>query len=176
MSRKKTLAEVVSDFQKAHGEKYDYSLAAYDGAHTPIKIICPVHGIFEQPPTQHYRSGCKECALDESSKRYRLPHKECVRRLTEKYNGRYDYSKLEYTNLHNDVTVICKIHGPFTVCLDTHLRRGSNCPECLKETPNTGYYQTNFDRNEELANTIGNFYAIKLVGNNETFYKVGIRQ
>ena len=30
-----------------HGNKYDYSLVNYINCKTPVKIICPEHGIFE---------------------------------------------------------------------------------------------------------------------------------
>lgn len=44
-----------------HGDKYDYSLVEYTKAITKVKIICKTHGVFEQRPTDHYRSGCPEC-------------------------------------------------------------------------------------------------------------------
>ena len=43
---------------KVHNNKYDYSLVYYEGAHEKIKIKCPIHGIFEQDPSNHL-NGCK---------------------------------------------------------------------------------------------------------------------
>jgi len=31
-----------------HGNKYDYSKVKYSGSHTPVEIICPIHGSFYQ--------------------------------------------------------------------------------------------------------------------------------
>jgi hypothetical protein len=52
-------------FKAQHGETYDYSLASFINAKTPIKIKCSVHGEFEQTPDMHIRSGCRLCADDE---------------------------------------------------------------------------------------------------------------
>jgi hypothetical protein len=46
-----------------HENKYDYSLVEYQSAIKKIKIICPVHGIFEQQPSAHVsqKQGCPSC-------------------------------------------------------------------------------------------------------------------
>jgi hypothetical protein len=45
-----------------HGNKYDYSLVEYKGAHMKIKIICNKHGIFLQKPSNHLSNqGCPKC-------------------------------------------------------------------------------------------------------------------
>ncbi len=45
-----------------HNNKYDYSLVKYTKAYSPVKIICPEHGIFEQKPYYHYTGhGCSTC-------------------------------------------------------------------------------------------------------------------
>ena len=43
-----TTKEFIKKVKVVHGDKYDYSLADYKNTYTKIKIICPVHGIFEQ--------------------------------------------------------------------------------------------------------------------------------
>jgi hypothetical protein len=52
-------------FKERHGDTYDYSLASFINAKAPIKIKCSVHGVFEQPPDTHIKSGCRMCADDE---------------------------------------------------------------------------------------------------------------
>lgn len=45
-----------------HDNKYDYSEIVYYNNHTKIKIICPIHGEFEQTPASHKKGcGCPEC-------------------------------------------------------------------------------------------------------------------
>lgn len=36
-------------------EKYDYSKVEYINANTKVKIVCPEHGSFGQPPNGHLR-------------------------------------------------------------------------------------------------------------------------
>lgn len=48
----------------AHDNKYDYSLVEYKNSITPVNIICPVHGVFQQKPSIHLdqRCGCQMCS------------------------------------------------------------------------------------------------------------------
>jgi hypothetical protein len=48
--QKRTQQEFIDECQDVHGDKYDYSLAIYKGCGKKVKIICPIHGIFEQLP------------------------------------------------------------------------------------------------------------------------------
>lgn len=52
----------IINAKKVHGEIYDYSLVDYVNAKTKVKIICSVHGEFEQIPDVHTRGcGCPTC-------------------------------------------------------------------------------------------------------------------
>ncbi len=53
-----------------HQGKYDYAKANYVDAKTPVLIICPIHGEFNQIPDTHLKSGCRECADDELLGKY----------------------------------------------------------------------------------------------------------
>ncbi len=47
-----------------HNNKYDYSLVDYINSHVKVKIICPIHGEFEQRPDGHLQGvGCLKCGL-----------------------------------------------------------------------------------------------------------------
>jgi len=61
--QKKSNIHFINECKKIHGNKYDYSLSKYDGAHKKIKIICPIHGIFTQTPNSHINKsqGCPKC-------------------------------------------------------------------------------------------------------------------
>jgi hypothetical protein len=57
------LREFIRKALKKHFGKYDYSLVDYIDSTTKIKIICPIHGVFEQSPANHLRGcGCPKCA------------------------------------------------------------------------------------------------------------------
>jgi Zn finger protein HypA/HybF involved in hydrogenase expression len=59
-----TKEEFVEKARGIHGDRYDYSEVEYVNAWTNTTIICPEHGPFQQPPTNHLyqRSGCPDCA------------------------------------------------------------------------------------------------------------------
>lgn len=59
-----TTEDVIEDFKKVHGEKYDYSNVKYTGVDNKISIICQIHGEFQQNPSAHKRgAGCYVCAI-----------------------------------------------------------------------------------------------------------------
>ena len=59
-----TTEEFIRRAKLKHGDKYNYSKSKYIGTHDKIKIICPIHGEFEQEAKAHvYRgSGCITCS------------------------------------------------------------------------------------------------------------------
>ena len=57
-----TTEEFINKSIKLHGNKYDYSLVNYINRNTPVTIICPIHGKFEQAPMHHLAGkGCYKC-------------------------------------------------------------------------------------------------------------------
>ena len=59
---KLTQEEFIAKAKAVHGDMYDYSLVDYKGNKTKIKIICPIHGVFEQTPNSHLMGrGCPHC-------------------------------------------------------------------------------------------------------------------
>ena len=45
-----------------HGNKYDYSLVEYTSGLKKVKIICPIHGVYEQVASYHLAgNGCPFC-------------------------------------------------------------------------------------------------------------------
>lgn len=61
-SRGMTTEEWVRKAKAIHGDKYDYSQTVYVNQRTNVKIICPIHGLFEQKADSHIRGcGCRLC-------------------------------------------------------------------------------------------------------------------
>lgn len=57
-----TTDEFINKAKLIHGNKYDYSLANYINSISKVKIICHMHGIFEQIPNSHLNGeGCPMC-------------------------------------------------------------------------------------------------------------------
>lgn len=58
----RTTKDFIARAQKVHGNKYDYKLSVYRGAHRKLSIICPSHGEFVQVAKCHLNgSGCPVC-------------------------------------------------------------------------------------------------------------------
>ena len=55
---------------KIHSNKYDYSLVEYKNSKSKVKIICKIHGIFEQTPNSHVsqKQGCPKCKSSKGEK------------------------------------------------------------------------------------------------------------
>lgn len=59
---KLTYEKFVNKAKLVHGDKYDYSLVDYKNNRSKISIICPIHGVFKQNPSDHLNGcGCKIC-------------------------------------------------------------------------------------------------------------------
>lgn len=124
MPKKLTQEEFITRAREVHGDKYDYSLVEYKSTHTKVKIVCPIHGVFEQEPNQHLAgAGCPKCAGKMQTT------EDFIRKAREIHGDLYDYSKVDYINCDTPVTIICKQHGEFQQAPDLHLR-GHGCSKC----------------------------------------------
>jgi len=111
---------------KVHDKKYNYSLVKYINNKSIIKIICPIHGEFLQRPDSHLRGiGCKKCDWDNK----RLNKKDFIKRSKKIHDDYYDYSLVEYIQIHQKVKIKCPEHGIFNQEPNSHLR-GVGCPKC----------------------------------------------
>ena len=53
-----------------HGDRYDYSLVEFKGVKKYVKIICRVHGVFNQTAEAHSSGqGCIKCRNENTAKR-----------------------------------------------------------------------------------------------------------
>lgn len=116
--------------KKIHNNKYDYSLVEYKGDKIKVKIICPIHGMFEQEPHNHLKYGCFKCGVENSTKSRYYSTKEYIKKAIEIHGYKYDYSKTVYKKHDDKVIIICKEHGEFLQVARTHIK-GSNCPKCV---------------------------------------------
>lgn len=115
----------IKKVKNLHNDFYDYSIVNYSNNYSKIKIICPIHGIFEQTPKQHLRGhGCKKC----KGKKV-LSTEDFVNESSKKHNNFYDYSNVNYKTSHIKVKINCPIHGIFEQKPNNHLH-GQGCPKC----------------------------------------------
>ncbi len=130
MTRKKTLPEVIAEFQSVHGGRYDYSRVEYRSNKTKVTIGCYVHGFFEQTPVSHKRgSGCPECANSAKSAYKKKTQSEVIADFQAVHGDRYDYSEVDYIDSSTKVVIVCPEHGDFD-CTPNNHKRGRGCPQC----------------------------------------------
>ena len=44
---RKTKEQFIEEANAIHNNRYNYDLVEYVNSSTPVKIICPIHGVFE---------------------------------------------------------------------------------------------------------------------------------
>ena len=131
--KKLTKKEFIERAKKIHGNKYDYSKVKYIDYETPVRIICPIHGEFQQSPNSHLHSyGCPKCGRKSINADRKLTTEEFIKKAKEVHGDKYDYSKVEYKNNKTPVTIICPIHGEFRQRPANHLN-GNGCKKCAVE-------------------------------------------
>lgn len=136
MKRSWTTEQFIDKAKSIHSEQYDYSQVNYINISAKVCIVCKKHGNFWQRPNLHIsqKQGCPQC-----SKTARKNTKQFIHDAVKRHNKKYDYSRVQYTNTHTKVEIICPIHGSFYQRPLNHLR-GQGCPVC-------GHLQANKSHN-----------------------------
>lgn len=117
--------------KEVHGDKYDYSLVDFKRSNKKVSIVCVEHGSFEQIPSNHLTGyGCPSCSNDKRA--HNLD--SFISKSKILHSDTYNYSKVEFTNSNEVVTIGCKKHGDFEQKVKYHLSKSGGCPVCLKES------------------------------------------
>ena len=99
----KSTEQFVIDAKKIHNDKYDYSLVEYNKAHDKIKIICKIHGIFEQKPNNHLNGqDCPKCI----NNNIKSSTEKFIKKAKEIHGDKYDYSLVDYKNNKTNIKII----------------------------------------------------------------------
>ena len=126
----KTNEDFINKSLLIHGSKYVYSKTNYVNANTKVKIICPIHGEFEQNPSKHLLGqGCYSCGIEKIKEKTVKSNNIFINEAKEKHNDKYDYSLVNYVNSHTKTNFICVEHGIFEQAPYSHLS-GKGCPKC----------------------------------------------
>lgn len=116
--------EIIEICNKRHNNKYDYSLIEFKKLSDKVKIICPVHNVFEQRLDSHKTSGCPKCNSN------KLTNETFIEKAIKIHNSKYDYSLIDYKNSKTKVKIICIEHGTFELLPNSHLYKKRGCPKC----------------------------------------------
>ena len=129
----KTKERFIEDAVEVHGNKYNYDNSVYTNDSTKIKIVCPLHGEFEQVVNHHLNGeGCPSCRTIKFQDTSRNKHTNLFPiRSSKVHNNKYDYSKVIYNNASTKVEIICPTHGSFFQKPSNHLS-GKGCPICMQ--------------------------------------------
>jgi hypothetical protein len=109
-----------------HNNSYDYSSVEYINNRNKVKIICKIHGIFEQRPDNHIclKQGCSMCSGNN-----KRTTDEFIKLAKLKHNNLYKYPNTNYINDSTYVDILCEKHGEFKQIPNAHLR-GAGCGIC----------------------------------------------
>ena len=116
--------KIIEKSQLKHKNKYDYSNGMYINCKTKVKIICIIHGEFEQVALNHMKGhGCVLCAGDQ---------------LRSSSKNWYNYDDVCYVQTNTHVIIKCPDHGKFIQTPASHLI-GHGCPHCCYKTESMVY-------------------------------------
>lgn len=156
--------------KEIHGDKYDYSLAVYINNNTKIKIICPIHGVFEQTSSSHVykKCGCPKCIG-----KYKTTE-DVLNIFNTSHNYFYNYPGFVFKNNKQRIDIVCPLHGEFNQQISVHFKSG--CPTCGKDNLNGNIWSyTEWQKAAEASKNFDTFkvYILKCWDENEEFYKIG---
>ena len=124
----KSTEEFINEAIKLYGNKFDYHKTIYVNSETKLCVTCPIHGDIWIYPNNFLKKGCCKCNKEEKLINEK---NNFIKESTEKYNGKYDYTKIIYKGKTTPITIICPEHGKFKQTPSQHLK-GIGCYECWK--------------------------------------------
>jgi len=117
------------------GKKFNYSLVDYVNSQLPVEIICSMHGIFKRSPSDFLKSerGCQMCAKEfVKTKRTNKALDSFIKKSKHKFEGKFDYSLVNFVNSKTPVEIICPIHGKFKQRIGVHMKAKYGCDKCAE--------------------------------------------
>jgi hypothetical protein len=160
--------------KEVFGDTYSYSGLVYLGNKYPVTITCPQHGEFTQQPATHLRCKvpCPTCRKEDRS----LLQDSWISKFKAIHGDLYDYSKVIFKRGSEPVEIVCSSHGSFTKSPSNHVN-GAGCQKCSCEVRSLKQhwnYLKRCDLDEDLANSTGTVYLLKMKTPTEEFLKIGI--
>lgn len=130
--RADTKEQFIDKANKIHYNFYLYDKCIYKNSSTPVIITCPIHGDFEQYPSNHLSGkGCLKCGRERTAQAHTISEQVFIERVKNTH-PEYDYSNTHYTKMENPITYICPIHGEVTQIAADHYHSKAGCPKCNK--------------------------------------------
>ena len=127
-----TTNEFIQKAIEKHGNYYSYEKTDLNNRDEKNRVIvtCPIHGDFLVNVSSHLRgTKCRKCAKLISSSKKMKTNEYFIEKARKIHGNKYDYSKVEYKGMKNNVCIICPEHGEFWQSPLNHLN-GSGCKKC----------------------------------------------
>lgn len=161
--KKKTTSEFIEQAKFVHGNKYNYSKVNYRGNKFKVKLICSIHGDFEQEAKAHVvlKQGCPKCAGNQQK-----TSAQFIKAAKLVHEDKYLYDKVNYIGAKHKVKLTCKHHGEFKQEAGAHLQ-GAGCLIC-----SGNYQKTTTDFINEAVVLQGNKYNYSKVNYNHIMSEV----
>jgi hypothetical protein len=111
--------DIIIEFKKVHGNRYNYSKVKFLTNNEKIIIVCSKHGEFLQAPKQHKKgAGCPACAGN-----IKFNTETYLKELKNRgfWNDNYDYSEVNYVSMkklikiRDKTTNIYHLANPWTI-------------------------------------------------------------
>jgi hypothetical protein len=111
-NRKLSTNEFIDISNKAHNNKYNYSLTEYTLSKSKVEIICPIHGKFLQFAADHMSGvGCKSCGSEISVSKLEIKWLDSLNIKSE--NRQYKISKYIVDGYDPLTNTIYEFNGDF---------------------------------------------------------------
>lgn len=109
-------------------------LSSFKNIHSLVNFKCKKHNIsFTVKATviNRQRGGCPICCEELRLNVHREKKMPIfIKKAVEVHGNKYDYSKVEYVNQYEKITIVCPLHGPFNQAPTTHIHHKCGCPHC----------------------------------------------
>lgn len=112
----------IREANLVHNNKYLYTNTKYIDCYTKVVITCPIHGDFEQAPTNHLSGdGCVKCS--------KITFEDFLLKARKIHGDKYQYESCNNFKLVSKIKIICPKHGEFWQEARSHLN-GAGCLKC----------------------------------------------
>ncbi len=126
-----TIKEFITNAEKMHNNKYDYSNSIYIDIKTKLNIKCKIHGEFSQIPSDHLSGkGCKKCSAIIVANKKRKTLSQFINDAIKIHGNKYNYDKVLYVKSSKKVIINClTCNNIFSQSASGHLN-GNGCNFC----------------------------------------------
>ena len=129
--KKQTLGQFKERFISYYGNDYNLDDTIYVDSNTKLGVICNKHGIVNIIPYDLFKSKLSPCKHCRKENTIRVKDtKTFIQKSIQIHGDIFDYSLSEYKSNSQEIDIICKEHGKFSLIADNHLSKNRGCPSC----------------------------------------------